>query len=95
MSCKNEVGRQVLDRVSFSVRSGEILGIAGVEGSGQEELVELITGMRHLDRRNGEVLIGAERTAGCSVKEIRRKGMSYIPEDRMVYGAAGHNRLPG
>ena len=90
LSCKNEVGRQVLNRVSFSVRSGEILGIAGVEGSGQEELVELITGMRHLDRRNGEVLIGAERTAGCSVKEIRRKGMSYIPEDRMVYGAAGH-----
>lgn len=90
LSCKNEVGRQVLNCVSFSVRSGEILGIAGVEGSGQEELVELITGMRHLDKRNGEVMIGTDQTAGCSVKEIRRKGMSYIPEDRMVYGAAGH-----
>lgn len=90
LNCKNEVGRQVLDHISFSVREGEILGIAGVEGSGQEELVELITGMRHLDRRHGEVILGKETLAGCSVKEIRRKGLSYIPEDRMVYGAAGH-----
>lgn len=100
LSCKNETGKQVLDRISFSVRSGEILGIAGVEGSGQEELVELITGMKHLDKQGGEIQLRAVSQSteksepvsvrGMSVKKIRQKGISYIPEDRMVYGCAGH-----
>lgn len=100
LSCKNEAGKQVLDGVSFSVRSGEILGIAGVEGSGQEELVELITGMKHLNKHGGEIRFCAASSnadekesvsaSGLSVRQIRQKGISYIPEDRMVYGCAGH-----
>lgn len=90
LSCENEAGRCVLDCVSFSVREGEILGIAGVEGSGQEELVELITGMRRQAADLGQIYMGEESLLGLSVREIRRKGLSYIPEDRMVYGAASH-----
>ncbi|MCI9439737.1 MAG: ABC transporter ATP-binding protein [Ruminococcus sp.] len=102
LSCKNEAGRQSLDGISFSVRSGEILGIAGVEGSGQEELVELITGMKPLDQHGGEIRLRAVlpngnevesepvSVRGLSVKQIRQKGISYIPEDRMIYGCAGH-----
>lgn len=89
LSSTNEIGKQVLKNVSFSVRSGEILGVAGVEGSGQREMVELITGMRNLIGNNGSVMLCGETTEGLSIKEIRRLGLAYIPEDRMTYGAAG------
>ncbi len=78
-----------MKNISFGVRSGEILGVAGVEGSGQSEIVELITGMRNMTRDNGgEIILCDESIEGLSVKAIRELGLSYIPEDRIKYGVA-------
>jgi len=77
--------RNVLDDVSFQVRHGEILGVAGVEGNGQSELVEVITGLRHVD--SGTVL--AETKDGAlqditplDVRQRHEEGLSHVPEDR-------------
>lgn len=88
LSAINESGQQALKNISFGVRSGEILGVAGVEGSGQSEIVELITGMRNMTRDNGEIILCDESIEGLSVKAIRELGLSYIPEDRIKYGVA-------
>ncbi len=77
---------EVLKGVSFEVRSGEILGVAGVEGNGQTELVEILTGLRNLT--SGKVIINGQDMTNKSPREIREKGVSHIPEDRMVNGVA-------
>lgn len=81
-----ETGKEVLKNVSFDVRSGEILGVAGVEGNGQTELVEILTGLRPCS--GGQVLVDGKDVTGCSPGRIRREGVSHIPEDRMTYGVA-------
>lgn len=82
----NRHGKTVLDRVSFELHAGEILGIAGVEGSGQKELAEIITGL--LPSAGGRFqILGVEGT-GKSPREIRDLGVSHIHEDRMNYGVA-------
>ena len=70
--------------VSFSVRRGEIVGIAGVEGNGQTELVEALTGLR--PAIVGEVVLNNAPVHRCSVQERRQQGMAHIPEDRMTVG---------
>ena len=83
----NEWGKKMLDRVSFSVRKGEILGIAGVEGNGQKELVDMLF---HLNTPNsGTVTVNGENIIGLPQRDIRAKGVSLVPEDRMLYGIAG------
>ncbi len=82
----NEENIPVLKSVSFKVRSGEILGIAGVEGNGQTELVEILTGLRRLT--SGKVVINGKDVAGKTPREIRENGVSHIPEDRMKNGVA-------
>ncbi len=83
---KNKENVEVLRGVSFKVRSGEILGVAGVEGNGQTELVEILTGLRRADA--GSVTINGEEMLGKTPREIREKGVSHIPEDRMKNGVA-------
>ncbi|MCT4542462.1 MAG: ABC transporter ATP-binding protein [Vallitalea sp.] len=83
----NEVGKKALKGISFSVRKGEILGVAGVEGNGQKELVESITGLEL--PTSGSIKIDDNEIIGKSIKEIRRIGTSHISEDRMTYGVAG------
>ena len=85
---KDDKGKLVLDDVSFDVRAGEIVGIAGVEGSGQEELVQIITGMKPTQKGKGDIRIEDSSVLGSSTKIIRKKGVSYIPEDRTADGAA-------
>lgn len=80
-------GKPVLDDISFSVRHGEILGIAGVQGNGQSELVRAIIGMS--DISNGTVTLNNQRIDCLSVKKRRELGLSYIPEDRLEVGTAG------
>ncbi|MCL2580657.1 MAG: ABC transporter ATP-binding protein [Oscillospiraceae bacterium] len=80
-------GKQVLKNVSFSVRRGEILGIAGVEGNGQSDLVKVLFNFEIPD--SGSVKFEDIETIGKSQAALRRLGVSYIPEDRMVYGASG------
>jgi len=82
----NEWGKKMLDKVSLSVRKGEILGIAGVEGNGQKELVDMLF---HLNVPNaGTVEVNGESILGITQRKIREKGVSLVPEDRMLYGIA-------
>jgi ABC-type uncharacterized transport system ATPase subunit len=69
-----------LDGLDVEVRSGEILGVAGVEGNGQRELAEALIGLRPPDA--GGVLVDGRDVAGLTVAEIRERGVAYIPEDR-------------
>jgi simple sugar transport system ATP-binding protein len=82
----NEFGKKALNNISFSVRNGEILGVAGVEGNGQRELVETITGL--LKCGKNKVFIEGQDISVLGIKEIRNLGTSHIPEDRMTYGVA-------
>ena len=76
--------RALLDNVSFSIHRGEVLGIAGVEGNGQTELVELVMGMR--PATSGQVLLGAEDITDWTTSARRGAGIGYIPEDRQRHG---------
>jgi ABC-type uncharacterized transport system ATPase subunit len=77
-------GRPVLDDISLTIHAGEVLGIAGVEGNGQAELVEVIMGMR--EPTSGEVFLGEVDISDWHVREIREAGVGYIPEDRQRHG---------
>ncbi len=82
----NDIGKRVLADVSFGVRAGEVVGIAGVEGNGQTELSEIISGL--LTRTDGEIFLNGTETGGKNIKEIRQLGLAHISEDRMKYGIA-------
>lgn len=82
----DENGRPVLRNLSFSLREGEILGVAGVEGNGQRELIELITGQRRL--QEGSLSYGEKELRPRSIGQVRSLGLAYIPEDRMRNGCA-------
>ncbi len=86
LSYTNEWGKKMLDNVSLSVRKGEILGIAGVEGNGQKELVDMLFGFSRPN--GGSIQVNGENLIGLSQREIRRKHVSLVPEDRMIYGIA-------
>ncbi len=73
-----------LKNVSLEVRTGEILGVAGVSGNGQKELAEIITGLR--PATGGQILLEGKDVTGKSPKELMDKSMSYIPEERMRDG---------
>jgi len=75
---------KVLDGINLVIHAGEILGIAGVEGNGQAELVETVIGMRRPDA--GQVLLDGTDITGSGVREIRQAGVGYIPEDRHRHG---------
>jgi ABC-type uncharacterized transport system ATPase subunit len=76
--------KNAVDDVSFSVAAGEILGIAGVEGNGQTELIEAIAGLR--DARNGSIALAGADITRRSVRERGDLGLSHIPEDRHERG---------
>ncbi len=82
----SDMGVKKVDQISFSIKGGEILGIAGVQGNGQEELIKSITGL--IDHQSGSVQIDNVEISKMTVHEKRNSGLSYIPEDRMVDGAA-------
>ena len=77
-------GRAVLRDVSFTIHKGEVLGIAGVEGNGQAELVETIMGIR--EPTAGRVLLGDADATDWSTRRLREAGIGYIPEDRHRHG---------
>jgi general nucleoside transport system ATP-binding protein len=77
-------GRTLLDDVSFTIHKGEVLGIAGVEGNGQAELVEVIMGMRHPDA--GRVSLDGRDVTRAGTRDRRERGIGYIPEDRHRQG---------
>lgn len=80
----NDKGLPALEGFSFSIRSGEILGLAGVDGNGQKELAEVLTGLRRL--RKGTMKIFNEDITGKDPMFYIRKGIAHIPEDRHQTG---------
>lgn len=80
-------GRKVFSDISFDVRGGEILGVAGVEGNGQSELADVIAGL--LPVQNGDVCVNGKTIKDAkSIREIREMGVSMVHQDRMIYGAS-------
>jgi simple sugar transport system ATP-binding protein len=77
-------GRALLEDIDLTIHAGEIVGIAGVEGNGQAELVEVIMGMR--EPSSGRILLGDVDISDWQVREIREAGIGYIPEDRHRHG---------
>lgn len=73
-----------LDNISLKVRSGEIVGVAGVSGNGQHELAQVIAGLRPATR--GKVVISAQDVTNKSPSTLNAVGLSYIPEERMIDG---------
>ncbi|MZQ82070.1 ATP-binding cassette domain-containing protein [Paenibacillus sp. 5J-6] len=86
VSIMGDKGKPVLDQVSFQVKAGEIVGIAGISGNGQSELIQAISGLQLIDR--GEIRLLGDNLKGRSVREIRDIGLSHVPEDRYQWGAA-------
>ena len=74
----------VVRGISFDVRAGEILGIAGVQGNGQTELAEALTGLR--STKSGKIILGGQDVTGRAPRPITEAGMGHIPEDRQRYG---------
>lgn len=82
-------GKPLLSDINFSVRGGQIVGIAGVEGNGQRELVEALTGGLAGVTSSGTVEVNGTQIRESNILNIRNLGVSYIPEDRMSQGSAG------
>jgi simple sugar transport system ATP-binding protein len=75
-------GAKPVDNVTFEVRAGEIVGIAGVEGNGQTELVEALAGLVDPLRVSGDILLKGQSLSGVSARRRRELGIAHIPEDR-------------
>ncbi len=83
---KGSTGRTRVDNLSFDIKSGEILGIAGVEGNGQGHLIEVLTGLNK--QYSGNIQIFNSDVKKLSIKDIRDLKVAHIPEDRMTLGCA-------
>ncbi len=94
--CNDRYGSKILDNVSFTARGGEILGIAGIAGSGQRELLESIAGLQHLT--TGDILYSNPKTGSTenlrdkTPLQIRDMGvrLAFVPEDRLGMGLVGN-----
>ncbi|MDR0267374.1 ABC transporter ATP-binding protein [Paenibacillus sp.] len=84
ITMKNKNGIAVLKGMNLNVRAGEILGIAGVDGNGQSELIEALTGLAHVD--GGTIELNGKDIANKSPRQITESGVSHIPEDRHKHG---------
>ncbi|MCE2851734.1 MAG: ABC transporter ATP-binding protein [Roseiflexaceae bacterium] len=84
LSVYDERGNRAVNDVSFQLRRGEIVGIAGVQGNGQTELVAAITGL--VDAQNGQVILAGENITNQGTNRAITAGMGHIPEDRHHHG---------
>ncbi len=73
---------RLLDGVSLEVRAGEIVGIAGIEGNGQTELIEALAGLVDKNAVSGAILLDGHNVAPLSARERRARGIAHVPEDR-------------
>ncbi|MBI9044254.1 MAG: ABC transporter ATP-binding protein [Anaerolineaceae bacterium] len=86
LSYVSDTGRTMLHKVSFNVYQGEILGVAGVEGNGQTELVEVLSGLRNAT--SGTTTVNGHDTLNKSPRVVREANVAHIPEDRLTNGLA-------
>jgi simple sugar transport system ATP-binding protein len=93
--CRSPGGAAVINRMSFDLYGGEILGVAGIAGSGQRELCEIIAGLRRVE--GGSILFRGEEMAGLSPRAIKDRGvsMSFVPEDRLGMGLVAGMSITG
>jgi general nucleoside transport system ATP-binding protein len=84
LRARDDRGHEVVHHVSFEVRAGEIFGIAGVAGNGQDELVEAIVGLRR--PTGGRVTLGGELVTGASPRRLHDLAVGFVPGDRQRYG---------
>lgn len=91
LTLRDSRGRTKLHDVNFQVNRGEIVGIAGVSGNGQSELIRCITGL--LKANDGSITLDGNEISQLSVKEIRNSGLAHIPEDRFMWGSAARANL--
>lgn len=82
----DDFGKHIVNDLSFHIRAGEVVGIAGVEGNGQTELSEILSGL--LKRTSGEIYLNNVETGKKSIADIRKLGLAHISEDRMKFGMA-------
>ena len=84
LHAKDDRGHEVVHGVTFEVRSGEIFGVAGVAGNGQDELVESLIGLRRPS--DGTVRLGGRSITGLAPRELHDLGVSFVPADRHRFG---------
>lgn len=85
--CTAEEGQPKLKNLTMTLRRGEVLGIAGVEGNGQKDLVECLAGLRRSE--SGEILFKGEDIRNKTPRQMRERGISHVSEDRIGQGSAG------
>ena len=86
LTVDTEAGARAVDGVSFEVQPGEVLGVAGVAGNGQQELLRALSGV--LPVHSGSFEIDGDDATGLSTRKLRRAGMGVIPDDRHAWGIA-------
>jgi simple sugar transport system ATP-binding protein len=84
LHARDDRGSEVVKGVSFEIRAGEILGIAGVAGNGQDELVEALLGLRH--PTSGQVFLNDRDMTGQTPRNMNEAGVAYVPADRHRFG---------
>ena len=100
LSVRDSSGVQVLKDVSFTVNAGEVLGIAGISGCGQKELLEAIAGLQSVESGSSICYLeddgSRDELVGMNPKKIREHGvaLSFVPEDRLGMGLVGDMNLP-
>jgi len=87
LTARSDKGFQALNGISFSVREGEILGIAGISGNGQHELAEVLAGLRKVE--GGKVFFADQEITNASTLKRWQMGMGYIPAERVDVGSIG------
>ena len=86
LSVKNKFEKTVVDKMTFAIRQGEILGIAGIEGNGQSELVNAIIGVDKA--QNGSIMLNKKDITNMSILKRQEMGISHVSEDRLEFGSA-------
>ncbi|NLI54625.1 MAG: ABC transporter ATP-binding protein [Clostridiales bacterium] len=89
--CLAHKGQTRLEGISFAVKRGEIFGIAGVQGNGQDELIRAVAGLS--GHTAGAIALDGTDISKLSIKKRREAGLAYVPEDRMLDGTAGEASL--
>ena len=87
----SDTTKKLLNGIALDVYSGEIVGIAGVEGNGQTELVEVLTGLRKIDK--GSISLNGESVTNASPAEFRKKKVAHLPADRHRHGVSLNSRI--
>ncbi len=84
-------GKDAVQGIDLEVKSGEVMGIAGISGNGQRELAEAIAGLR--PTKSGSIAIDNREITRCNPSQVRAAGLSYVPEERMRDGAIGDFKI--